>query len=233
MASAAMDAAGGDVAMAAEFILMQGGAEASASASPAPAPAPPSALVRHVIPADNSCLFAALVFCSGARGHGPAQLRQTVASAVAADPERWSEAVLGRPPAAYCDWVKKDASWGGEVELAILSAAIGLEVVAVDIKSLRFNNYNEGAETVAFVLYDGIHYDALKDGSGRTSFPAAGSDAVRESALAVARGLNQERQYTDTATFTLKCMVCGEYLKGETGAQEHAKKTGHVRFGES
>ncbi|KAJ1639818.1 hypothetical protein T492DRAFT_856164 [Pavlovales sp. CCMP2436] len=40
------------------------------------------------------------------------------------------------------------------------------------------------------------------------------------------------RQFTDTAKFELRCLVCQAGLFGEKGAQEHAKATGHVNFSE-
>ena len=68
-------------------------------------------LVRRVVPADNSCLFVAVALAleggekggekggeeGGERGRAAA-LREVVARAVLADPERFSEAVLGRLP---------------------------------------------------------------------------------------------------------------------------------------
>ena len=64
-------------------------------------------LIRRVVPADNSCLFVAVALAleggekggeeGGGRGRAAA-LREVVARAVLADPERFSEAVLGRLP---------------------------------------------------------------------------------------------------------------------------------------
>ena len=39
-------------------------------------------------------------------------------------------------------------------------------------------------------------------------------------------------KFTDTANFTLKCLVCQRGLKGEAEAVEHAKSTGHTNFSE-
>ena len=39
-------------------------------------------------------------------------------------------------------------------------------------------------------------------------------------------GLKGRHYYTDTATFDLRCGVCGVGLKGEKGAREHAMSTG-------
>lgn len=42
----------------------------------------------------------------------------------------------------------------------------------------------------------------------------------------------QARQYTDLAGFSLRCLVCGKALTGQTDAQSHATLTGHINFGE-
>lgn len=43
---------------------------------------------------------------------------------------------------------------------------------------------------------------------------------------------HEARQFTDTANFTLRCGVCQIGVKGEKEAVEHARATGHQRFGE-
>jgi hypothetical protein len=42
--------------------------------------------------------------------------------------------------------------------------------------------------------------------------------------------LKDDHYYTDTATFDLKCGVCGVGLKGEKGAREHAMSTGRKLY---
>lgn len=39
----------------------------------------------------------------------PPERRQMVADAVMADPVQWDEAMLGKPPAEYCTWIKVGA----------------------------------------------------------------------------------------------------------------------------
>ena len=53
----------------------------------------------------------------------------------------------------------------------------------------------------------------------------AAPDAQVESA-------HQARQFTDMATFKLRCGTCQIGLKGEKEAVEHAKTTGHSNFTE-
>lgn len=47
------------------------------------------------------------------------------------------------------------------------------------------------------------------------------------------RGLKEAGQFVDVSGFSLKCMVCGQGLKGAHGAQEHAAATGHTNFAEN
>ncbi len=42
----------------------------------------------------------------------------------------------------------------------------------------------------------------------------------------------QKKKFTDTARFTLQCMICYEGLTGQQAAVAHAQKTGHTNFGE-
>ena len=51
-------------------------------------------------------------------------------------------------------------------------------------------------------------------------------------ARAVVEQAHAARQFTDTANFALRCLVCQLGLKGEKEAVEHAKATGHQNFGE-
>lgn len=111
-------------------------AQPEASVAPPPASAPPvcvpvsappagaalgegEAVVRRVIPADNSCLFNAVAYALEGRSKTDApRLRDVVASAVLTEGGEYaSEAVLGQEPGAYAKWIRDPAHWGGGVEL--------------------------------------------------------------------------------------------------------------------
>lgn len=54
-----------------------------------------------------------------------------------------------------------------------------------------------------------------------------------QSVISIPRAqFHEARQFTDTANFTLRCLVCQLGVKGEKEAMEHAKATGHQSFGE-
>ena len=58
-----------------------------------------------------------------------------------------------------------------------------------------------------------------------------GMEAAAEG-RALTRRAQQAGKYTDTASFTIRCLVCQRGLTGEKEAVEHAKATGHTNFSE-
>lgn len=92
--------------------------------------------------------------------------------------------------------------------------------------------------------FAGIHYDLLLLSQSpppdalspdnlpfcETIFPTSQA-VVLAAASEIAGKLKARHYYTDTAKFDLRCGTCGLGLKGEKGAREHAKETGHVDFG--
>ncbi len=97
------------------------------------------------------------------RGASSREMRELVAQAVRSQPDEYSEAVLGRPNADYCRWIRAEDSWGGAIELAVLSAYYGLEIDVVDTQHGLIQKFGEDrcyAHRI-MLIYDGIHYDPL------------------------------------------------------------------------
>lgn len=71
--------------------------------------------------------------------------------------------MLGRPNAEYCEWIRKSESWGGAIEVSILTNYYGIEIDVVDITNALINRFGEDKEygMRVFLLFDGIHYDPL------------------------------------------------------------------------
>lgn len=203
---------------------------------------PRGILMKHVVPADNSCLFTSIFFVLNGKTEGASDaatyMRQLVAETIRNDPTNYSEAILGKPIDKYCEWIQDDKSWGGAIELSILANHYGVEIVAVDTINAIINRFGEDQSYPhrVFLLFDGIHYDPLYlepfDGSKiETIFPAEDERLLQE-AVQLAQEAKSSRQFTDVDKFTLKCLVCNVCLKGQTQAQEHARQTGHMNFGE-
>ncbi|KMQ84662.1 ubiquitin thioesterase otu1-like protein [Lasius niger] len=200
----------------------------------------PGVLMRKVVPADNSCLFTSVGYVLNGKVDTSCAsfMREIIANAVAADSDEYSEAFLGRPNAEYCKWILKADSWGGAIELSILSKFYGLEIAVIDSINAIINRFGEDQHYAqrVFLIFDGIHYDPLyleplDGGSIQTIFPTEDERMLLEAAQ-LAREARSSRQFTDVQKFTLMCIDCKIRLNGQVAAQQHAKDTGHTNFGE-
>ncbi|OIW02872.1 hypothetical protein TanjilG_29648 [Lupinus angustifolius] len=200
---------------------------------------------RRVIPSDNSCLFNAVGYVMDHDPKKASELRQVIAATVASDPDKFSEAFLGKPNAEYCSWILDPEKWGGAIELSILAEYYGREIAAYDIQTTRCDLYGQGknySERV-MLIYDGLHYDALAmspfEGAPeefhQTIFAVQNDRTigpVEGLALNFAKEQHRKKSYTDTSNFTLRCGVCQIGVIGQKEAVEHARTTGHVNFQE-
>ncbi|XP_069687179.1 ubiquitin thioesterase Otu1 [Periplaneta americana] len=201
----------------------------------------PGILMRKVVPADNSCLFTSIGFVLSGKvdvDNAPF-MRQIIAEAVSSDPDCYSEAILGKPNSEYSKWILKSDSWGGAIELAVLSNFYGLEIAVVDTLNAIINRFGEDQHYAqrVFLVFDGIHYDPLYleplEGSNIQTMFLTSDEQVLQQAEELAHEAKSSRQFTDLERFSLKCLVCQVLLKGQIQAQEHAKSTGHMNFGET
>ena len=151
----------------------------------------PGILMKKIVPADNSCLFTSIgyvvngtiypelsillstihcifesefIFVTGKIDPSRATcMRKIIANVIASDQDEYSESILERPNSAYCDWILKPDSWGGAIELKILSQYFGVEIDVVDCVNAIINRFGEdrGYASRVFIMFDGIHYDPL------------------------------------------------------------------------
>jgi hypothetical protein len=61
---------------------------------------------------------------------------------------------------------------------------------------------------------------------------APNAEAVDRAVAALVTNAHRAHKYTDTAGFTLRCIICREGMQGQAAAVAHAKATGHDSFGE-
>ncbi|XP_053105665.1 ubiquitin thioesterase OTU1 [Hemicordylus capensis] len=199
-------------------------------------------LARKVVPADNSCLFTSIYYVVEGGVYDPAcapEMRNLIAQIVASDPESYSEAVLGKTNQEYCEWIRREDTWGGAIEVSILSKFYQCEIGVVDTQTVRIDRFGEdaGYSKRVLLIYDGIHYDPLERKIPNSDIPpqtifSASDDIVLAQAMELADEARRKRQFTDVNRFTLRCMVCQKGLTGQAEAREHAKETGHTNFGE-
>lgn len=200
-------------------------------------------LARRVVPADNSCLFTSVYYVVEGGVYDPAcapDMRSLIAQIVSGDPAAYSEAVLGKSNGEYCSWIKRSDTWGGAIELSILSKFYHCEICVVDTQTVRVDRFGEdaGYHNRVLLIYDGIHYDPLqKEAPGADAPPpqtvfSTSDDVILAQALELADEARRKRQFTDVNRFSLRCMVCQTGLVGQKEARKHAKETGHTNFGE-
>ncbi|KAA8645512.1 hypothetical protein EYZ11_005051 [Aspergillus tanneri] len=211
-----------------------------------PSPEHAGTFVLRVMPDDNSCLFRAVGSAITGGMDTMNELRSVVAQTIQEKPNLYSAAVLEKVPDDYCRWIQDEDSWGGGIELSILSKHFDIEICSIDVQTLRVDRFNEGQTTRCILVYSGIHYDTIalspSDPPFTHSYAPPEFDTkvfdtadplVLEKALALCKILQGKHYYTDTAGFHLRCNCCGEICTGEKGATQHAAETGHYDFGEA
>jgi len=200
----------------------------SSSASPLES----SPMTVHKVPDDNSCLFRTIGYlCEGDDSDAKVtELRQLIGALVMSDNEKWNAAILGSEPEKYAEYIMKPNTWGGSVELRILSEYYQITIVAIEVKNQNFYSFGEdgGYSEQVFTMYDGIHYDALVCGKVRRF--SSNDPLALMYGIQVAQSAQQRGGFTDVYTFQLKCLDCGAILKGQAAAQAHAEATRHSNF---
>ncbi|KAJ2817705.1 ubiquitin-specific protease otu1 [Coemansia sp. 'formosensis'] len=198
-------------------------------------------LVRRTVPSDNSCLFRSLCSVLGQVGLTPERLRELVCQGILENPELYNEAVLEKPISEYCHWITQSSSWGGGIEMAILSERFGVEICSIDISSLRIDRFGEDRYTRRVILlYSGIHYDYVAFASNvnaprdfdQTEFGVVlgVDDAVLAAAVELAATLRSRQSHFSISSARIKCNECGQVVHGEAEAQFHATTTRHTSF---
>ncbi|KAI0797963.1 OTU-domain-containing protein [Abortiporus biennis] len=207
-------------------------------------------LIHRIVPDDNSCLFSSIALLFEQDQNKAPQIRKIVADEIRKDMVTWSDAILGRPRDDYIATILKPSTWGGAIELAILSSHYSTEISSIDVETGRIDHFapppSSSSGNRVILIYSGIHYDAatvapILDAPAdfhQTLLPIMSGEGEDDkdpylvAAKTLADKLRAKRAYTNTATFDLRCQVCGQGLKGEKEARAHASQTGHVDFGE-
>ncbi|KAI3948829.1 hypothetical protein MKX01_022243 [Papaver californicum] len=202
-------------------------------------------MVRRIVPSDHSCLFSAIGYVMDHDRNKATELRQVIAQKVASDPAKYTEAFLEASNEEYCSWIQSSNTWGGAIELSILSEYYQKEIAAHHTDSVRCYVYGEDQQYTERVLliYDGSHYDALaispaygvQEEFDQTVFPVQEDKSigrVHELALDL---VNEEARNDGnighgSVAIIFRCAVCEIELVGQKEAMQHAETTNHVEF---
>lgn len=209
-------------------------------------------LILRNVPDDNACMFNAISYAF--MPHIlvlPQELRVQVATHIADNPTLFSEAILGRPRSQYCEWIKLQTSWGGAIELGIISNLYGVRINCYDVQSgndIVFEQLGSLPTSFVVLVYSGIHYDVLAENKqcAASKLPSQMQHVpgdtrlwsheratnILKAARELCAKLQNQHYSTNTTTFRVRCLDCYQILVGENDAQRHAQEKGHIRFGE-
>lgn len=178
------------------------------------------AMVRRVMPDDNSCLFHTIGYVLEGQKQISTdlvkRLRQQISQAVLAG--TFDEATLGKSKAEYARWILQPNSWGGALELSIFAQSYATEIYALDVINGIGSCFGEdaGFSKRVFVIFDGIHYDAIAltpveeiQDLDVTEFKPWDSP-VEQLALDFVKKENKAGHFTDTQNFQILCQQCNE-----------------------
>jgi ubiquitin thioesterase OTU1 len=185
------------------------------------------------IPADNSCLFNAINFAINQNSDNPEIIRGIISSEIMANPNEYNSGILGKDPDKYCKWIMDKETWGGGIELSILSKFFQIQIGVADIQHITieyFGNYDK----CIYLLYNNIHYDVFyKEENGKiTGVFDSNDEKVKNEIMDICLDLQKHALYVDPTLFSIECMQCGLFMHGQNDVVEHTKKTGHINFKE-
>ena len=188
---------------------------------------------KKSIPADNCCLFNAINYAMNQSITEPEVIRSIISMVILDNPTEYNKAVLEKDPEDYCEWIMRGDSWGGGIEIAILSKYFMLNIGVVDIKNLTIEYFGDNYSNTIYLLYDNVHYDVFyyeTDDKKITGVFKSDDTKAKDEILEIAAELKRHKQYVDTQNYSIKCMECNFLMKGNDDVIEHSKKTGHTNF---
>lgn len=203
--------------------------------------------VLRVMADDNSCMYTAMmpIIRNSAQERGidvstAGALRQVIGQQILSQPEIYNAAILEKAPGAYVDNLLNPQSWGGSIELNVLSELFDIEICIVSVSSGSVIYQGEGQhDRRCAILWSGIHYDRVVEtlfagaaDTGDTEFDVctwdcATSDHILKGALEMAAILKENNYAHDSNAAVYSCKQCGWVGQGEKELIKHCQATGH------
>ncbi|CCE62665.1 hypothetical protein TPHA_0D00210 [Tetrapisispora phaffii CBS 4417] len=195
-------------------------------------------LQTHVVPDDNSCLFHSISYCMYKEITLAQELRKIVSDEILKKPDFYNSAILEKSNKEYASWILKKDSWGGGIEISILSEKLEVAIYVVDIDGEDISKFNEDKyDKFIMIVFNGVHYDSVEiESNKKTVFDKneeLNSNIVLSGALSIAKQLKDNGYSFNTHKDRIKCNTCQRILVGERDVAKHAEATGHYDFGQA
>ncbi|KAK7918487.1 OTU-like cysteine protease [Apiospora marii] len=204
-------------------------------------------LVLRVMADDNSCMYTAMmpIIRNSALERGidvstAGALRQVIGQQILSQPDTYNSAVLEKSPGAYVNNLLNPQSWGGSIELNVLSELFDIEICVVSVSNGSVIYTGQGQhERRCVILWSGIHYDRVVEtlfggaaDTGDTEFDVctwdcATSDHILKGALEMAAILKESNYAHDSNAAVYSCQQCGWVGQGEKELIKHCQATSH------
>lgn len=84
---------------------------------------------------DGDCLFAAIAHVCYGEPARAGELRRLAVSALSAEPQRWSSAVLGKERPAYLAAMAEKGTWGSAIEASVLAEQLRLQLDILSVQT--------------------------------------------------------------------------------------------------
>jgi hypothetical protein len=215
------------------------------NSAPVPACIGEGSFIRIGMPKDNSCMFHMISFLCHGKPKRTVDLVMTqrlrVAESILADPEYFSEGILGSKPSKYCDTIKRLHSWGGAIELGIFSRLFQVQIVAIDISTCTVYTFPDSSDTEhkytkrIFTVYNHEHYDCLAflpNNADLTPTPAPTPAACTES-KDPEEGAEKDNEQSETPTEPAPAQLAQDKQDALEGALQeyfHIEDTNALRL---
>jgi ubiquitin thioesterase OTU1 len=98
---------------------------------------------RKIIPADNSCLFNSINYAINQNLNEPQLMRELIATEILSNPDIYNSAILEKDPDQYSDWIMRNDTWGGGIELSVLTKLLNIKLAVSDIKNCTIQYFGE------------------------------------------------------------------------------------------
>ncbi|CCF57734.1 hypothetical protein KAFR_0D00870 [Kazachstania africana CBS 2517] len=191
----------------------------------------------HTVPDDNSCLFHSISYSVYKDISLSLELRQIVSSEIQNNKAEYNDAILGRPNREYAAWILDLSSWGGGIEIAILSKHLNVAIYVLDVDINKFEKFNDDKfNDFIIILFNGIHYDCMEVDYGKTVFQKNDeklTSQILSNSLDIAKKLKANGYCFNTQKAKIICNVCRMKFVGERDVAKHAESTGHTDFGQA